>query len=247
MKQQIILTGIVLSVSLIGDFDKRVVILTKERGKITAFAKGVRRPGSPLMAVCQPFTFGKFTVYEGFDAYRLIQAEVEDYFTELKEDLEGICYGTYFCEFVDYLTVENNCNKQVLGLLYASLRALTKKIVEYPLIRYVFEIKILALEGQGMHCFSCVKCGEETPLIAFDSESGGLLCPQCKGKGKSPVLIQESTVYTLQYVISSPLEKLYSFRVSEAVLKELSRICVRYREQYVGKNFKSLEILDTLS
>lgn len=243
MGQQITLTGIILAATSVGDFDKRLVILSKERGKITVFAKGARRQNSPHMAVCQPFSFGQFTLYEGRSAYNLHSADITNYFTELKNDLQGVTYGMYFCEFADYLTREFSDDYAILKLLYQSLRALSNESIPDELIRYIYEIKVLAYHGQGMQTFHCASCGKETELKAFDSYTGGAICIDCsKNMGKT-ISISESTLYTLQYILSSPVEKLYTFLVSKQVLKELSCITKQYIAVYVDKKFKSLDFM----
>ena len=61
--------------------------------------------------------------------------------------------------------------------------------------------------------------------------------------GADAIELNTSTFYTMQYIISSPIDKLYSFTVSEQVLSELAMVMGRWRSRYIDKTFKSLEIL----
>ncbi len=244
MRDKIELTGMVLSSMLVGDYDKRLVILTKERGKITAFAKGARKPNSPFLGLSEPFNFGKFVLIEGYDAYRLVGGDIKEYFLDVKNDIEGICYGTYFCDVLEYLSVEGIGDVNVLNLLYVTLKALTKQDIPNALIRRVFELKVLVYDGEALEAFSCVKCGEKK-VMAFYLRGNGLVCNQCKTPDMTP--LTESTIYTLQFIISTTLDKLYTFQLKEEIWKEIDEVIGRYFGQHVGKRFPSLEILSSLS
>lgn len=216
MSEPLKVKGMVLQAASCGEYDKRIVLLTKERGKITAFARGARRSKSPLLAAANPFVFGVFTVYEGKDAYTLVQAEVSNYFMDLKADVAGTCYGCYFMEVASYYTRENLDGAQVLNLLYASLLALSNEKLENELIRCIFEMKAMALNG-------------EYPYMLAEDPS-----------------LQEATRYAIAYVLQSPIQKLYTFTLKPEIFRELRRVQDRLNRTGFDREFKSLDILKSM-
>ncbi len=211
-------TGMILKSIPVGEYDRHICILTKERGKITAYARGARRQNNRLMAVTNPFCFGTFKLYVGKNSYNLLEADISNYFEELRMDVEGAYYGMYFLEVMDYYTRENSDELPMLKLLYQSLRALLKESLPKKLVRYVFEMKAMVLNG-------------EFPGMPVDD-------------GRA---YEEATAYAVDYITNSSVEKLYTFVVKERVLQELSMIMDNYRKRYIDRKFKSLEVLKELN
>lgn len=245
MGQSVSVTGMVLNTMPISEYDKRITILTKERGKITAFARGARRPNSQLLAATNPFSFGEFELFEGKSSYNVSKATIHNYFRELTLDVDAAYMGFYFLEFADYFCQENNDEKEMLKLLYQSLRALESPNFSNDLVRAVFELKAMTINGEGPSVFACMHCRKSEDLNYFSVWRGGIFCPECKS-GQKTRQIHESTRYAMQYIISAKVEKLYTFQLSEEVLKELKQIMRDYLHLYVKHSFKSLQIIDEL-
>lgn len=148
MQEFIIVTGMVLKQTPIGEYDRRICLLTKERGKISAFAKGSRKPGNRLAATTNPFSFGTFKLYIGKSSYTIQEADIKNYFEELRTDYIGAYYGMYFVEVMDYFTRENNDERDMLKLLYQSMRALCAPALPNPLVKCIFELKAIVVNGE---------------------------------------------------------------------------------------------------
>lgn len=238
----IVLTGMVLSAIPIGEYDKRITILTRERGKITAFAKGARRSNNQLLAAANPFAFGQFEVYQGKSTYTVARAEISNYFRGLVEDYDMVCYGYYFLEMAEYYAQENADEAERLRLLYQTLRALESKKFSYEFIRGVYELKTMAINGEYPNVFSCLSCGGEENLFYFSMRVRGCICDKCAKKaGGHP--LDGSTLYAMQYVISSSIEKLYTFKLAPQIQQEFLDLLHTYQKHYAGHTFKSEEFL----
>lgn len=215
MQDFCLVTGMILSTGPVNDYDRRMVVLTKERGKITVFAKGARRQGSRNMASTNPFCFGNFKLYEGKSAYNLIEASITHYFEELRNDFVGAYLGMYFLEIADYYARENNDEVELLKLLFQSIRAIIKPNIDNDLIRVIYEMKSMVVNG-------------EFPGIPTD------------------IPLLDASKYAIDFIVNTPVEKLYTFAVKDDVLKELQDLSARYQKRYIDKKFKSLEMLETL-
>lgn len=65
-----------------------------------------------------------------------------------------------------------------------------------------------------------------------------MICSKCHGNLSKDKLVSQSAVYALQYIISSPLNKLYTFNVKDEVWQEINGIIESYLKEHIENNSK---------
>ncbi|MDR1764828.1 MAG: DNA repair protein RecO [Lachnospiraceae bacterium] len=254
MNEEIHTVGMVIGSMPVGEADKRLVLLTKELGKVVVFAKGVKKVGAAFMAQSRIFAFGEFVLIRGRDSYRLIGAKISRYFEEVSADVERMCYGQYFLEFADYYTHENMESGDMLLLLYQSLRALVKENIPNDLVKSTFELRAMAINGEYT---------EGPPLrmrrraVAHQGgrgrgqPDGGMAGPGSGAghvdmwdTGTSDTAVETAVETAWAHVLSAPIGSLYTFALSDGVLQKFRQNVGELRERFIDRKFRSLDILE---
>ena len=150
MQELLDVQGIVIKVESVDEYDKKVTLITREKGKIIAYAKGARRTGNKLQAPCDVFNFGSFKLFAYRNSYQLTDASIRNFFPGLRADYEASFYGSYFLEIASFYARENTDETEMIKLLYCALEALLKDQFPRTLVRSVYEIKAIMINGEFM-------------------------------------------------------------------------------------------------
>ena len=150
MTSDITVKGIVLACFPQGEYGKRIVLLSDALGKITVFASGAAKQTSKIIGSVRPMTAAEFTLGEGRGAKSIHGISVIESFSDIASDPEAVFYGMYFLELADYFGTEGMAAddaRKMLNLMFVAFTALKDKRLPLPLIRKIFELRMLVQEG----------------------------------------------------------------------------------------------------
>ena len=268
MDNSISFTGLILTSKNVGDYDKWVTILTKERGRIGAFVRGARRPRSQVLAAGSAMVYGTFNAYEGRDSISITGCDISEHFSSVKKNIDLVWYATYFLEVADYYSREGMDERERLRLLYRSLLALDEAAFTPAHVRMVYEFKTMVINGDAPNVFECMSCGrsegepvqdagagravqgtddsgdghEVTHLTHFSMNHRGTICSHCAGEAGGEA-VSKSALHAMQHISLASIEKLYTFVLAEPSFSELRSIILRYRHRYMDHSFNSERFL----
>ena len=124
--KQVKVSGVVISESNMGDYDKMVTLLTPNFGKISCSARGARRNKSLLLAGTQFLCFGEYQLFKGGDSYKINSCETIEMFYNLRTDLDKLTYSSYITKIVSDVTTENQNSYNTLKLFLNTLYTISE-------------------------------------------------------------------------------------------------------------------------
>src|SRR4051795_1547234 len=109
--------AIVIRTYKLGEADRIVVLFTRERGKVRAVAKGVRKTTSRFGGRLEPIRHVALQLYEGRELDTVTQAESLDTFASIREDLDRIGRAMGMLEAVEQISQDREPHRRVFELL----------------------------------------------------------------------------------------------------------------------------------
>ena len=231
-------SGIIISESNLGDYDKMLTMLTPGLGKISCVAKGARRPRSALLAGTQLFCFGEYMMYKGTNTYNINSCSTIEVFYNVRIDLDKLNYVAEITRLIQDTTTENQNSYNILQLLLNTIYVISETDKNLDLVMSIFKLRLISILGFKPHIEKCTNCGEKENIKYFSLRDNGLKCEVSGKQDKSAVEINEGTLNAIKYAILAPAKKLYSFKVSEESIRELKIISKLYINDKLDKEYK---------
>lgn len=238
--------GIVLRGVEYNDADKLLDVLTKDRGLLTVKARGVRRSSSTLKSACQLLAYSEFTLFEYKDRFTVNEAQPIEQFRELREDIELLALGSYFAQAASVTAQEDAPNPRLLSLLLNALYALARLKKPQRLVKAAFELRLACLAGFAPELTGCSVCGNPEP-DRFLLTEGELRCSSCIGDETGIRLpVTPAVLGAMRYIVWCDAKKLYSFRLEEEALRDLSGLTESYLMTQLEHSFSTLDFYKSL-
>ncbi|HSX57888.1 MAG TPA: DNA repair protein RecO [Candidatus Saccharimonadales bacterium] len=232
--------GLVIKRKNFGEADSLVTIFTKNQGKITSIAKGVRKITSRRAPSLELFNQIKFFLYGNGKLPVLTEAASLQSFPNLKKDLDKLSLAYLILELLDQFLAEGQESQKLYLLLVEVLEEIneTEDLEKAKLLSSCFQIKLLREVGYLPELYQCVRCGEklseEKNFLA--PNLGGLVDENC---GKALVVnrpIEKDVIKVIRFLNKETVDDVTKLNLMRFDVAEISQILNYYTVFYLEKD-----------
>ncbi len=247
----ITLTGIVIRERTVGEQDKFIELLTESQGVIEVTVRGARKITGKNMAAAQLFAYATFCMEQRRDRYYLNSAEPIRIFYALRQDLDKLALASYFADVLRYSSTSQSQQSDVLRLTLNTLHYLEAGSRPLPLLKALFELRLMTELGMMPAIVCCDVCGAYTPeQLRFYIQGGVYVCKTCTGlcsfHGEA-MDVSGTVLQAIRHIVLSDFDRLFHFRIAEPALAQLSKLAERYLLVRLERNFRTLDFYKSLS
>jgi DNA repair protein RecO (recombination protein O) len=233
--------ALILRTYKLGEADRIVVFLTRDRGKKRGVAKGARRPRSRYMGALEPMTRGEVAYFER-EQRDLVRLNYVEPFRSplLAQTSEALGHVGYFAELLDEWSPEAHADERVFRLGASMVDAIAAGAPVERLARY-FEYWLLRLQGV-YPALSCADCtGPLTAGAVMPPRAHMFVCRRCAPSGGTD-LSSTATRFLAAAGSASP-DRLGSLVLSATASRELETAHRRLINLHLEKELKSARVL----
>lgn len=176
--------GLILRQTDYKDHDALISVVSKEYGKITLVAKGIRKASSKNAGKLLPYTKAEFLIdyKEGKTIFTLKNVSVLSVYFDLHQSLESQTCASVLCEVALSMLLEGR-ESGIYEEVYDDLEkcfSLLNEGKHTNTILSLFLVDILRLSGIAPQVDGCVRCSN-TKVSSISVKDGGFLCADCAG------------------------------------------------------------------
>jgi DNA repair protein RecO (recombination protein O) len=240
--------GIVLHRFSLGETDRVLTLFTRETGKVSAVAKGSRRPGSRFSGATELFTCARMLLAVGKSFDIVSQCEISESFPGVRADLGLLARATYLCELTDRLTEDREPDPELFDLLLSALYLLQRKSDAPDAVTHAFELRALEQRGYAPVLERCVKCDAPPGRgrLGFSPALGGVLCAEHRFAADDAIQIIAPTLQLLSTLARAEPEDIIALTPEPRAMAEADRCLRRHIRYRTERELKSAEFLDIL-
>jgi DNA repair protein RecO (recombination protein O) len=242
--------ALILRTYKLGEADRIVVFLTRDRGKKRGVAKGARRPKSKFTGTLESLTRAGVAYYERElrDLVRINYVETQRsplaVVARHTDDVAALGNAEYFAELIDEWAPEGHADERLYRLGSSVIDALADGAPTDRLARY-FEFWLLRLQGVYPQLSSCPGCGGNYDGGAWmPAREPHFVCRRCAGGGGSSLSVE--ALHFLRAAAGCGPEVLAGIALDPAASRELETAHRRLINLHLDKELKSARVLRQL-
>jgi DNA repair protein RecO (recombination protein O) len=235
--------AVVLRQRDLAEADRILVLYTRQRGKLSAVAKGIRRSRSRLAGSLQLFAYAAVQLAVGRSLEVITQAGAVDLYYRLRQDVQRYAHASYVAELLDTFVDDGLPDENLFSLLTRTLHGMDTGGDPATLTR-CFEVKLLSRLGYGPELDACVGCGARlgSGAAGFSVAQGGLVCEQCVMQ-QGALRLSRAAHRAMRDLREIGLDQIAARRLSSAVRDELASVLRSFVDYHLERPLRSTSFL----